>query len=166
MTTGTSGTRSGRSEQRVLQALGEYLKREPSTIARDASLRDDLGLDSMATIELLYRVEEAFDLQIPDQDLPGMRTVSDVIAYVDNRLAPASPGASKAASPAQKPSPKKAAQTAAQPVAQKPTQGSGADAKKTVAGAAPSKKTKAVPIPAARQKPSAKKPTPTRRSRG
>lgn len=42
----------------------------------------------MATIELLYRVEEAFDLQIPDQDLHGLVTVADVVHYVERRLAP------------------------------------------------------------------------------
>lgn len=74
---------------KVLAALGDYLKRDPQTIPAQASLRDDLGLDSMATIELLYRVEEAFDFQIPDQDLPGLRTVQDVMAYAVKRLSPA-----------------------------------------------------------------------------
>ncbi len=76
-------------QPRILQALGDYLKRDPMTIPLDAVLRDDLGLDSMATIELLYRVEETFDLQIPDQDLPGLRSVRDVVTYVERRLAPA-----------------------------------------------------------------------------
>lgn len=79
---------------KVLAALGDYLKREPQTIPVQASLRDDLGLDSMATIELLYRVEEAFDFQIPDQDLSGLRTVQDVLAYVEKRLSPSTPGPS------------------------------------------------------------------------
>ena len=79
------------TELRVLQALGRYLKRDPATIPPDALLRDDLGLDSMATIELLYQVEEAFDLQIPDEDLPGLRSVQDVVVYVDGRLSPSPP---------------------------------------------------------------------------
>ncbi len=86
---------------KVLQALGDYLKRNPQSITPDFSLRDDLGLDSMATIELLYRVEEAFDFQIPDQDLPGLRTVQDVITYVERRLSP--PSAAKPTAPATKP---------------------------------------------------------------
>ena len=74
----------------ILQALGDYIKRDPATISAGASLRHDLGLDSLATIELLYRVEDAFDLQIPDQDLQGLRSVQDVISYVERRLSPAS----------------------------------------------------------------------------
>jgi acyl carrier protein len=75
-------------QTRILQALGAYLKRDPNGIPSGAHLRDDLGLDSMATIELLYRVEEAFDLQIPDQDLQGLVTVADVVQYVERRLTP------------------------------------------------------------------------------
>ena len=52
-------------------------------------MRDDLGLDSMAVIELLYKIEETFDLQIPDQDLVRLSTVGAVAKYVDQRLAPA-----------------------------------------------------------------------------
>lgn len=71
---------------KIRTALGDYLKRDPATIKASHHLRDDLGLDSMAVIELLYRVEEAFDIQIPDQDLVGLTTVGHVITYVDKRL--------------------------------------------------------------------------------
>ena len=71
---------------KIRTALGEYLKRDPATIRVTQHLRDDLGLDSMAVIELLYRIEEAFDLQIPDQDLVGLTTVGHVISYVEKRL--------------------------------------------------------------------------------
>ncbi len=78
---------------RVRAALGEHLQRDPRTIRLEDHLRDDLGLDSMATIELLFRIEEAFDIQIPDEDLQQLRRVGDVISYVQERLPPASPGA-------------------------------------------------------------------------
>ena len=61
---------------KIIQALAEYLKRDAGTIKAAHNLRDDLGLDSMAVIELLYKIEETFDLQIPDQDLVGLATVS------------------------------------------------------------------------------------------
>jgi acyl carrier protein len=72
----------------IIQALAEYLKRDAATIKADYHLRDDLGLDSMAVIELLYKIEEVFNLQIPDQDLSGLATVGAVAAYVEHRLAP------------------------------------------------------------------------------
>lgn len=71
---------------KISTALAEYLKRDPSSIIESHHLRDDLGLDSMAVIELLYRIEEVFNIQIPDEDLVGLTTVGHVIAYVDKRL--------------------------------------------------------------------------------
>jgi acyl carrier protein len=81
---------------KIRTALGEYLKRDPATISITQHLRDDLSLDSMAVIELLYRIEETFDLQIPDQDLAGMTTVGHVVHYVEKRLGhTSSPAVSK-----------------------------------------------------------------------
>jgi len=70
---------------RVRSALAEYLKRDVSTIKSADALRNDLGLDSLTTIELLYRIEEAFDVEVPDADLPGLVTVADVTAYLQRR---------------------------------------------------------------------------------
>ena len=75
---------------KIIQALAEYLKRDAASIKPTHHLRDDLGLDSMAVIEMLYRIEEVFNLQIPDQDLVGLTTVGHVISYVQGRVAPAS----------------------------------------------------------------------------
>lgn len=74
---------------KIIQALADYLKRDAASIHANHHLRDDLGLDSMAVIEMLYRIEEVFNLQIPDQDLVGLTTVGQVTAYVQGRVAPA-----------------------------------------------------------------------------
>ena len=73
----------------IIRALADYLKRDAVAIKESHHLRDDLGLDSMAVIELLYKIEEVFNLQIPDQDLVGLTTVGSVSVYVQKRLAPA-----------------------------------------------------------------------------
>jgi acyl carrier protein len=90
---------------KITQALASYLKRDSASITEAHHLRDDLGLDSVAIIELLFEIEERFKLQIPDQDLPGLSTVGTVAAYVQRRLAeskteskPASPKPMAAAS--------------------------------------------------------------------
>jgi acyl carrier protein len=83
--------------EKIVHALASYLKRDPASITDDHHLRDDLGLDSVAVIELLFEIEERFKLQIPDQDLPGLSTVGSVAAYVQRRLAEV-PDASKPAS--------------------------------------------------------------------
>jgi len=92
---------------KIIQALAEYLKRDAGTIKAAHHLRDDLGLDSMAVIELLYKIEETFDLQIPDQDLVGLATVGSVAAYVEGRLSPAKPAAKKSPKPITTKSPTK-----------------------------------------------------------
>lgn len=85
--------------EKIVHALATYLKRDPASITESHHLRDDLGLDSVAVIELLFEIEERFKLQIPDQDLPGLSTVGSVAAYVQRRLT----------EPAQSESPKTAA---------------------------------------------------------
>ena len=115
--------------QQIIQSLATYLKRDPASITESHHLRDDLGLDSVAVIELLFEIEDRFKIQIPDQDLVGLSTVGSVAAYVQERLA--SPGASPkapakaAAKPAAKASAKssakpKAKAKAASPAAKKP----------------------------------------------
>ena len=74
---------------KIIKALADYLRRNPESIEPDQHLRDDLGLDSMAVIELLYKIEEAFDIQIPDEDLVRLSTVGAVCQYVTHRLEPA-----------------------------------------------------------------------------
>lgn len=83
--------------EKIIHALASYLKRDPASITEAHHLRDDLGLDSVAVIELLFEIEERFKLQIPDQDLPGLSTVGSVAAYVHRRLTEP-PGASKSES--------------------------------------------------------------------
>jgi len=120
----------------IIQSLATYLKRDPSSITDSHHLRDDLGLDSVAIIELLFEIEDRFKIQIPDQDLPGLSTVGSVADYVRQRLISGGSAPKAAAKPAAAPkkpaAPKKAA------AAKKPT----AAAKKPAAkktGTAPKK---------------------------
>lgn len=83
---------------RIRTALAEHLKRDVRKIHPQDDLRKDLGLDSLAMIELLFKIEEAFDLEIPNDDLSKIATVGDVIAYVEERLG--RPAAGRPAAPA------------------------------------------------------------------
>jgi len=76
---------------RILTALANELKRDVSTIALNHSLRGDLGLNSLDAIELMFRVEEEFDLSIPDADLQKLVTVGDLVTYIEGKLQPPSP---------------------------------------------------------------------------
>ena len=90
--------------ERVRSALARELKRDAASIAPEHALREDLGLNSLDAIELMFKVEEEFDIEIPDADLQRLRTVADLIAYLEERLhgavsppAPAPSGAVAAA---------------------------------------------------------------------
>ncbi len=87
--------------EKVCSALARELKRDPATITPDQALREDLGLNSLDAIELMFKVEEEFDLEIPDADLQRLRTVGDLVSYLEGRLGGAS--ASAAAPPAAAP---------------------------------------------------------------
>jgi acyl carrier protein len=107
----------------IIQALADYLKRDAASITEDLHLRDDLGLDSMAVIELLYKIEETFNIQIPDQDLMGLRTVGSVAAYVQTRVMPEkkTPSSTRKASPKPASSTSKKSAVAAKSKAKKKT---------------------------------------------
>jgi len=70
----------------IRTALAQHLKRDVSKIRPQDRLREDLGLDSLAMIELLFKIEEHFDLEIPNEDLSRVTTVADVTAYVEEKL--------------------------------------------------------------------------------
>ena len=85
----------------IRTALAQHLKRDVSKIHPQDRLREDLGLDSLAMIELLFKIEEHFDLEIPNEDLSRVTTVADVTAYVEEKLgAKAAPAAPAKAAPA------------------------------------------------------------------
>jgi acyl carrier protein len=89
--------------EKIRSALARELKRDPQTITLQQTLREDLGLNSLDAIELMFKVEEEFDIEIPDPDLQKLRTVGDLVAYLETRLG-GSPGVPPAAV-AEKPAP-------------------------------------------------------------
>jgi acyl carrier protein len=69
--------------EKVKQIIREQLGVEEDEITPTASFVDDLGADSLDTVELVMAIEEAFDIEIPDNDAEKMRTVQDVIDYIE-----------------------------------------------------------------------------------
>src|SRR5215470_1133495 len=110
--------------ERLRATVAKELKQDVSSITPEHTLRGDLKLNSLDAIELMFRIEEEFDLSIPDDDMQGFVKVGDVIDYLQRRLsgeiaAPASkatpaPAVFKTAAAAQRgtPAPKAAAKKA------------------------------------------------------
>ena len=74
-------------EERVKQIIVEQLGVEEGEVTPSASFVDDLGADSLDTVELVMALEEAFDIEIPDEDAEKIRTVQDAVDYIDERSA-------------------------------------------------------------------------------
>ena len=70
-------------EQRVRELVVEQLGVSLDQVTAQASFVDDLGADSLDTVELVMAFEEEFGLDIPDEDAEKMATVSDAIKYLE-----------------------------------------------------------------------------------
>ena len=70
-------------DERVKQIIVEQLGVDEGEVTANASFVDDLGADSLDTVELVMTFEEAFEIEIPDEDAEKIRTVQDAITYID-----------------------------------------------------------------------------------
>ena len=73
-------------QQRVLKAIAEVLERNEEEIRLDASLRDDLGFDSLKQMTLFILLEDEFQRTMPPESLMGIVTVKDIIDFIDRKL--------------------------------------------------------------------------------
>ena len=69
-------------EERVKEIICEQLGVEENEVAPNAKFIEDLGADSLDTVELVMAFEEEFDLEIPDEDAEKIATVGDAIQYI------------------------------------------------------------------------------------
>jgi len=70
-------------EERVKQIIVEQLGVDEAEVTPSASFVDDLGADSLDTVELVMAFEEAFEIEIPDEDAEKIRTVQDAVTYIE-----------------------------------------------------------------------------------
>jgi len=73
-------------DERISQIIIEQLGAKPAQIVPDASFIDDLGADSLAIVQFVMAIEEAFDIEIPDADADALQTIGDAVAYLQRRL--------------------------------------------------------------------------------
>ena len=75
------------TEQRVKEIIIEQLGVAADQVTNEASFLDDLGADSLDTVELVMALEEEFALEIPDEEAEKIATVGDAITYIEKNLA-------------------------------------------------------------------------------
>ena len=70
--------------EKVTNIIVDKLSVEESRVVPEASFLDDLGADSLDTVELIMEFEEEFDLEIPDEDAEKITTVGAALEYINN----------------------------------------------------------------------------------
>ncbi len=70
-------------DERVKQIVAEQLGVEEDQVTMEASFMEDLGADSLDTVELVMALEEEFDIEISDEDAEKIQTVQDAVDYIN-----------------------------------------------------------------------------------
>ena len=72
--------------EKLKQMIAETFGVKPEDIKDGSSFKDDLGADSLDLVELTMSIEEAFNIEIPDEDAEQLDTVGKVIAYIESKV--------------------------------------------------------------------------------
>ena len=78
-------------QQKVIAIVAQKLSADPLKISGETRLADDLGVDSFGAVELMFEIEEAFNLKIVDSEIAHVRTVNDIVTYLVSWLEKSSP---------------------------------------------------------------------------
>ena len=70
--------------EKVKAMLSEQFDVEEDTITADSTLTDDLGADSLDVVDLLMSIEDEFEVEIPDTEVENVKTVGDLVSYIEN----------------------------------------------------------------------------------
>ena len=71
--------------EKVCSIVSEQLSVEASEVKADSNFQNDLGADSLDTVELVMALEEAFDIEIPDEAAEGIATVGDAVKFIEDK---------------------------------------------------------------------------------
>ena len=69
--------------ERTVDILKEYVDADGFEITRDSALVDDLGLSSLEVINLVAAFEDEFEIEVPDRIIPTLRTVGEIVDYLE-----------------------------------------------------------------------------------
>jgi acyl carrier protein len=71
---------------KVIAIIVDKLSVEESEVTNEASFTNDLGADSLDTVELIMEFEKQFNISIPDDKAEGIQTVGDAVAYIESNV--------------------------------------------------------------------------------
>ena len=70
---------------KLKELVGDQLGGEEDEVTMEASMQDDLGADSLDLVDLVMSVEEEFGVKVADEDLENIKTVGDIVNYIEDR---------------------------------------------------------------------------------
>ncbi len=72
--------------EKVREILCDQLDVEEDSVTMNSAIVDDLGADSLDIVDLVMTLEEEFDIEIPDEEAENVKTVGDIVKYIENML--------------------------------------------------------------------------------
>ena len=72
--------------EKVRELLSEQLEIDPEEITLESNIVTDFGADSLDLVDFVMSLEDEFDKEIPDEDIEKIKTIGDVISYIENSL--------------------------------------------------------------------------------
>ena len=71
---------------KIKDIIVEQLDVEEDAVTMEASITEDLGADSLDVVDLVMSIEESFDVEIPDEAVENIKTVGDIVKYIENKV--------------------------------------------------------------------------------
>ena len=71
---------------KIKDIIVEQLDVEEDAVTMEASITDDLGADSLDVVDLVMSIEESFDVEIPYEEVENIKTVGDIVKYIENKV--------------------------------------------------------------------------------
>lgn len=71
---------------KIKEMLADQLEADAESMTMETDIADDLGADSLDVVELLMSIEDEFDVEIPDEEIENLKTIGDVVEYIQNNM--------------------------------------------------------------------------------
>ncbi len=72
--------------EKVREIICDQFDIDPDEVTLDSSIVDDFGADSLDVVDMVMSLEDEFDKEIPDEELDSIKTVGDIVSYIENSL--------------------------------------------------------------------------------
>ena len=72
--------------EKIKKIIADNLEIDEDSVTMDSVVTDDLGADSLDVVDLVMSIEEEFDLEFPDEEVENIKTVGDIVKYIESKV--------------------------------------------------------------------------------